>query len=61
MEWKVYSNQAMEPTPYHIARQIRNDEPLHGGNIEESDHGYFTSKETAQLVADEMNRREQND
>lgn len=47
------------PTPYHVARKIREDEPLHGGNIEEAAGGYFADKLATQSKADLLNKRRQ--
>ena len=57
-KWKVIYHPSVEPTPYHVARIKRKNEPLHGGNIEEADCGYFAERAAAQAMADEMNSRD---
>lgn len=49
-EWKAMGTKDLG---YNVARKIREDEPIHGGNIEVESH--FPTKDEAEKRAAELN------
>ena len=54
--WKVIKNPVCNDYMYRVVRIIDPKQPMHSGNIE-AGSDWLDSKEEAQLIADELNRR----
>ena len=53
-KWQVFSNTINGYTKYRVGRKLREDEPLHSGNVEYLD-GFVESKDRAQMFVDKFN------
>lgn len=54
--WKVIKNPVCDDYIYRVVRIIDPNQPMHSGNMEAGSE-WLDSKEEAQLIADELNRR----
>ena len=54
--WKVIKNPVCDDYMYRVVRIIDPNQPMHSGNLEAGSE-WLDSKEEAQLIADELNRR----
>ena len=60
--WKVFMNYAAGIPYFSIGRKRFENQPLHSGNIEKAYGGkYFTDREEAMQLCDELNRKEGKD
>lgn len=58
MKWEVFSNYIGDKKVYHVGRKLRENEPLHSGNIEYA--GELTDdKDAAEALAKELNEKEE--
>ena len=57
--WHVYSNYVGGEALYSIGRKRFENQPLHSGNIEKAFDGkYFTDREEAERLRNELNAKE---
>ena len=57
--WKVFMNYIEGVPFYSIGRKRFENQPLHSGNIEKAYDGtYFTDREKAMQLCDELNKEE---
>lgn len=57
--WHVYSNYVNGEALYSIGRKRFENQPLHSGNIEKACDGkYFTDRNEAERLRDELNQKE---
>lgn len=54
-QWQVFSNTINGYTKYRVGRKLRDDEPLHSGNVEYVGN-FVDEKDAAQAVADKYNK-----
>ncbi len=58
MKWEVFSNYIGDKKFYHVGRRLRENEPLHSGNVEYA--GELTDdKDAAEALAKELNEKEE--
>lgn len=57
MKWEVFSNYIGDKKVYHVGRKLRENEPLHSGNVEYA--GALPEDEgEAEALAKELNKKE---
>lgn len=54
-KWNICKNPMLGENSYRVYRKLREDEPLHSGNVEYAE-GEYRTKEEALRVADDLNR-----
>lgn len=55
-QWDVCNNPMLGEASYRVYRKLREDEPIHSGNVEYAE-GVYRSKEEALSVANELNKK----
>lgn len=58
-KWQVFSNTINGYTKYRVGRKLRENEPLHSGNVEYHSCRFYDDKQFAQDFADFLNNNQQ--